>query len=73
MIEQSESRLLSIANIYKSLFASILSKDEGIDAEQLTQAALNALGHTSMRRRWPLISFALEKISRDLGRYEIAK
>ena len=54
--------------LYGRLFGPLLRQDEGIDAEQLSQLSLTALGQASLRRHWPLLQGGLEAIGRDLRR-----
>ena len=66
-----KSKFLSTGKLYKSLFDPILLRDEGFDAEQLTQIALATLGHASMHRNQPMIKWLLTKISMDLQRNDL--
>ena len=52
--------------LYKQFLDPILSEDDGIDAEQLTQLALFALSQASLFREWPIISQALNHLKSDL-------
>ena len=38
--------------LYQRLLGPLLSRDEGADAEQLSQLTLSALGQASLRRTW---------------------
>ena len=58
----------SAGALYGRLFGPLLRQDEGIDAEQLSQLSLTALGQASLRRHWPLLQGGLEAIGRDLRR-----
>jgi len=60
----------SAGRIYKYFFDSILAKDDGIDAENLTQLALTVLGHASINRNWPGFKWGLEKLALDLQRHD---
>ena len=55
-------------DIYKILLGQLLSQDEGIDAEILTNSALNAIKLASLNRNFPIISNILLKASSDLQR-----
>ena len=55
-------------NLYQQLLGPILSQDEGVDAEQLTQIALNTLNQASKFRAWPGISQLLNNLQNDLER-----
>ena len=60
----------SIRWLYEKLFRRILSKDDGIDAENLTKISLSILGEASIRREWPGISNLLQEIREDLSIYD---
>ena len=45
--------------LYQRLLGPLLSRDEGADAEQLSQLTLTALGQASLRRTWPIVSGAI--------------
>ena len=62
---------LSSGAFYQRWLGPVLSRDEGMDAEQLSQAALTALGQASLRRRWPGISAVLEGVAADLQRRDL--
>ena len=68
MIEQKKNRMLYSQALYEQLLGPILSKDEGIDAEQLTQFALTTLGQISKFKNWPIISNVLDQLKSDLTR-----
>ena len=55
-------------DLYKILLGQVLSQDEGIDAEILTNSALNAIKFASLNRNFPLISNILLKASSDFQR-----
>ena len=55
-------------DLYKILLGQLLSQDEGIDAEILTNSALNAIKFASLNRNFPLISNILLKASSDFQR-----
>ena len=44
MAQPSSSGVMSTAGFYRRWLGPVLAKDEGIDAEQLSRAALQALG-----------------------------
>tara|TARA_Y100001968_G_scaffold325901_1_gene367970 strand:+ start:15647 stop:16798 length:1152 start_codon:yes stop_codon:yes gene_type:complete len=60
--------MISTQVLYKKFLDPILSVDDGIDAEQLTQLALFTLGKASALREWPIISQVLHSIKQDLHR-----
>jgi dihydroorotate dehydrogenase len=53
--------------LYRQLVGPLLSRDEGADAEQLSQITLAALGQASLRRRWPGVSGALAGLEQELA------
>ena len=55
-------------DLYNILLGQHLSQDEGIDAEILTNSALNAIKFASLNRNFPLISNILLKASSDFQR-----
>ena len=55
-------------DFYNILLGQLLSQDEGIDAEILTNSALNAIKFASLNRNFPLISNILLKASSDFQR-----
>ena len=55
-------------DLYNILLGQLLSQDEGIDAEILTNSALNAIKLASLNRNFPLISNILLKASSDFQR-----
>ena len=55
-------------DLYNILLGQLLSQDEGIDAEILTNTALNAIKFASLNRNFPLISNILLKASSDFQR-----
>ena len=55
-------------DLYNILLGQLLSQDEGIDAEILTNSALNAIKFASINRNFPLISNILLKASSDFQR-----
>ncbi len=54
-------------NIYKFFVGPILSRDKGIDAEILSKITLKILEECSLHRNTPIISFALQSISKELN------
>ena len=66
--ESSKQKLASINGLYEKFLNPILSKDEGLDAEQLTQLALMTLGQASLLRQWPIITQLLQQVKTDLQR-----
>jgi len=55
-------------DLYNLLLGQLLSQDEGIDAEILTNSALNAIKFASLNRNFPIISNILLKASNDFQR-----
>ncbi|WP_269604342.1 quinone-dependent dihydroorotate dehydrogenase [Prochlorococcus marinus] len=55
-------------DLYNILLGQLLSQDEGIDAEILTNSALNAIKFASLNRNFPIISNVLLKASSDFQR-----
>ena len=70
MDKTNQSKALLTQRIFNQLFAPILAKDEGFDAEQLTQILLTALGQASMHRKWPGIKPLLTNMSMELQRHD---
>ncbi len=66
MNKRFNSKFLSTGRIYRHFFEPILSKDEGIDAETLTQFALAILGQASIYRELPGFKWGLKKLALDL-------
>ncbi|MCP9928322.1 quinone-dependent dihydroorotate dehydrogenase [Cyanobium sp. CH-040] len=52
--------------LYERLVGPLLSRDEGADAEQLSQLSLAALAQASLRRDWPLVSGVLAGLGAEL-------
>tara|TARA_Y100001968_G_scaffold332299_1_gene389915 strand:+ start:1369 stop:2544 length:1176 start_codon:yes stop_codon:yes gene_type:complete len=71
MDQSSKSNILLIEKIYNALFSSILSKDESVDAELLSNLALNILNQVSIKREWPGISWMLNCLENELSRSDI--
>ncbi len=61
-------KFLSSELLYKQLFSPVLAKDDGIDAEALSQITLNTLKQASLYRNWPVISNALDQLAEELQR-----
>ena len=55
-------------DLYNILLGQLLSQDEGIDAEILTNSALNAIKFASLNRNFPIISNMLLKASSNFQR-----
>ncbi len=64
----SQQKLLSINSFYKQFVSPILSEDEGLDAEQLTNISLAALAQASNFRHWPVMSELLTQLANELQR-----
>ena len=54
--------------LYGRLVGPLLRRDDGADAEQLSQLTLTALGQASLRRSWPLVSGSLAGLAAELQR-----
>ncbi|MFM2172968.1 MAG: hypothetical protein RLZZ54_895 [Cyanobacteriota bacterium] len=52
--------------LYQRFVGPLLSRDEGADAEQLSQLTLQALGQASLRRNWPLVNGSLAGLGAEL-------
>ena len=61
---------LSSGAFYERWLGPVLARDEGVDAEQMSQLALTALGQASLRRRWPGVATVLDGVAADLQRRE---
>ncbi|WP_413677213.1 quinone-dependent dihydroorotate dehydrogenase [Prochlorococcus sp. MIT 0916] len=55
-------------DLYNILLGQLLSQDDGIDAEILTNSALNAIKFASLNRNFPIISNILLKASTEFQR-----
>ena len=55
-------------DLYNILLGQLLSQDEGVDAEILSNSALNAIKFASLNRNFPIISNILSKASGDFQR-----
>ncbi len=71
MSEKSQLNLSATGHLYQRWFSHYLKNDEGLDAEQMSQAALIALGQASLLKNWPLLSRTLSKVARDLQRRDL--
>jgi len=56
-------------DLYNILLGQLLSQDEGIDAEILSNSALNAIKFASLNRNFPIITNILSKASNDFQRH----
>ena len=61
----------STAGLYSQWVGPLLSRDDGADAEQLSQLTLAALGQASLRRHWPLVSGSLAGLGAELQRRDL--
>ncbi len=66
MNKQSLLNLFSTDSLYQQFLNPILSKDDGLDPEQLTQIALALLGQVSIYRNSPVFSKVLTKLANEL-------
>jgi dihydroorotate dehydrogenase len=57
--------------LYRRFVGPLLSRDEGADAEQLSQVSLQLLGQASLRRSWPLVSTTLAGLGLELQRRDL--
>ena len=55
-------------DLYNILLGQLLSQDDGIDAEILSNSALNAIKFASLNRNFPIFSNILSKASSDFQR-----
>ena len=62
---------LSSGAFYGRWLGPVLARDEGVDAEQLSRAALQALGQLSLRRQWPGLSGVLDGVGAELQRRDL--
>ena len=62
----NNSKTHFLGKVYKQFLGPVLAKDDGLDAEQLTHAALTALSHVSIHRTWPGIKSLLANTALDL-------
>jgi dihydroorotate dehydrogenase len=61
----------STGALYRRFVGPLLSRDDGADAEQLSQLTLAALGQASLRRHWPLVSGSLAGLAAELQRRDL--
>jgi dihydroorotate dehydrogenase len=54
------------ADLYRRFVGPLLRRDEGPDAEQLSQLTLTTLAQVSLRRDWPLVSGTLAGLGAEL-------
>lgn len=57
--------------LYRRFVGPLLTRDEGADAEQLSQVSLQLLGQASLRRSWPLVSTTLAGLGAELQRRDL--
>jgi len=57
--------------LYRRFVGPLLSRDEGADAEQLSQLTLQALGQASLRRHWPFVNSSLAGLGAELERRDL--
>ena len=62
---------LSSGAFYQRWLGPVLANDDGLDAEQMSRAALTALAQASQRRRWPVVATVLDGLARDLQRRDL--
>ena len=62
---------LSSGAFYQRWLGPVLANDDGLDAEQMSRAALTALAQASQRRRWPMVATVLDGLARDLQRRDL--
>ena len=55
-------------DLYNALLGQLLSQDEGVDAEILSNSALNAIKFASLNRNFPIISNFLLQASSNFQR-----
>ncbi|MEB3307501.1 MAG: quinone-dependent dihydroorotate dehydrogenase [Cyanobacteriota bacterium] len=60
----------STGALYRRFVGPLLAGDEGADAEQLSALTLTALGQTSLRRQWPVVSDILAGLGAELQRQD---
>ncbi len=70
MVNFFKSHPISTERIYKYFFDRILTRDDGIDAEKLTQFMLTMLSQASRYRNLPGIRWTLKELSKDLQRVD---
>ena len=57
--------------LYRRFVGPLLSRDDGADAEQLSQLTLQALAQVSLRRQWPLVNTTLAGLGAELQRPDL--
>jgi len=57
--------------LYRRFVGPLLSRDDGADAEQLSQLTLQALAQVSLRRQWPLLNTTLAGLGAELQRPDL--
>jgi dihydroorotate dehydrogenase len=57
--------------LYRRFVGPLLSRDDGADAEQLSQLSLQLLGQASLRRGWPLVGTTLAGLGAELQRRDL--
>ena len=57
--------------LYRRFVGPLLSRDDGADAEQLSQVSLQLLAQASLRRSWPLVSTTLAGLGAELQRRDL--
>jgi dihydroorotate dehydrogenase len=60
----------STGALYRRFVGPLLAGDVGADAEQLSALTLTALGQTSLRRQWPVVSDILAGLGAELQRQD---
>ena len=68
MARSEEMAEVGTGSLYQRFVGPLLSRDDGADAEQLSQLTLQALGQASLRRNWPLVSSSLAGLGAELQR-----
>ena len=68
MAEPSPAKGYSTGGFYRRWLGPVLANDQGLDPEQMSQAALSALSQASLRRDWPGVSAVLAAMAMDLQR-----
>ena len=71
MAQNAQAGSLTTSDFYRRWLGPVLSRDEGLDAEQLSRTALTALGQASLRRGWPGISTVLNGVAAELQRRDL--
>ena len=71
MAQSSQAGSPTTSDFYRRWLGPVLSRDEGLDAEQLSRSALTALGQASLRRGWPGISTVLNGVATELQRRDL--